>query len=335
MTPALINVTSQQHGVFTRAQALAAGLSPDEFRQHVEGGTWHRIRRGAYTTAAAWADAESAHRQKLGLQAATLQMDSPLVGSHETAAAMHGIELWEPSYEWINVTRPDRSARREGGVWHHQASLPDDETCLVDGLQLTSIIRTGLDVARAERDHEHALVAVDSALRALGGTFAERTVALTAMRALHLQRADWPGARLAGGAVAAADPRCGSVGESRTRVRLAELGLPEPLSQVYVFDEGDRLVAIADFAIEEHKTLIEFDGRSKYGLDGLTEDAMADRLWSEKLRQGRLQRLRWAVVRLVWSDLYHPERILAKVRAAFAEAASAGPILGSISLTAR
>jgi len=178
-------------------------------------------------------------------------------------------------------------------------------------------------------------VAVDSALRALGGTFEERTVALAAMRALHLERFDWPGARMAGGALAAADPRCGSVGESRTRVRLAELGFPEPQSQVYVYDEGGRLVGIADFAIEEHKTLIEFDGRGKYGLDGLTSDAVAKRLWSEKLRQSGLQRLRWAVVRIVWSDLRHPERILAKVRAAFAEAAMSGPLLGSISLTPR
>jgi hypothetical protein len=335
MTPALNAVSSHQHGVFTRAQALAAGVSPDEFRRHVDRRIWHRIRRGAYTTTEAWAEAMPADRQKLALQAATLQMDAPVVGSHETAAAIHGIELWEPSYEWINITRPDHSARREGGVWHHHASLPDDEVCVVDGLQLTSMIRTGLDVARGQRDHEHALVAVDSALRALGGTYEERAVALAAMRALHLDRADWPGARIAGGAVAAADPRCGSVGESRTRVRLAELGLPEPQSQVYVFDEAGRLVGIADFAIKEYKTLIEFDGRSKYGLDGLTADAMADRLWSEKLRQGRLQRLRWVVVRIVWSDLYHPERILAKVRAAFAEAAASGPILGSISLSPR
>ena len=262
-------------------------------------------------------------------------MDAPVVGSHETAAAVHGIELWEPSYEWINVTRPDRSARREGGVWHHQAGLPEDEVCLVDGLRVTSIIRTGLDVARNERDYEHALVAVDSALRALGGTYEERTAALAAMRALQIERADWPGARIAGGAVAAADPCCGSVGESLTRVRLVELRLPEPLSQVRVFDEGGRLVGIADFAIEEYKTLIEFDGRGKYGLDGLTGDAIAARLWSEKLRQGQLQRLRWAVVRLVWSDLFNPQRILAKVRAAFAEAATSGPLLGSISLTPR
>ena len=335
MTPALTKVINAQHGVFLRAQALAAGISADEFRRHVERGVWHRIRRGAYTTSQIWANASPAERQKLGLQAAALQLDPPVVGSHETAAAVHGFELWEPSYEWINITRADRSARREGGAWHHQACLPSQEVCVVDGLTVTSVIRTGLDVARYERDHEHALVAIDSALRSHGGTYEERAVALEAMRALHLERTDWPGARTAGGALAAADPRCGSVGESRTRVRLAELALPEPESQVYVYDECGRLAGIADFAMKDHKTLIEFDGRGKYGLDGLTSEAMAERLWSEKLRQGRLQRLRWAMVRLVWADLAHPARILAKVRAAFAEAATSGPLLGSISLSPR
>ena len=167
--------------------------------------------------------------RRLGLQAATLQLDAPVVGSHETAAAVHEIELWEPSYEWINVTRPDRSARREGGVWHHEAGLPDDEVVRRRRTPVTSIIRTGLDVARYARDHEHALVAVDSALRSVGGTYDERAVALAAMRALHLERADWPGARMAGGAVASPIRDAGSVGESRTRVRLVELGLPAPL----------------------------------------------------------------------------------------------------------
>lgn len=333
MTPALINVTGHQHGVFTRAQALETGTSPDEFRRQVERGTWRRIRRGAYTTREIWAAAGPARRQMLGLQAVTLQMAPPVVGSHETAAAVHGIELWDPSYEWINVTREERSARREGGVWHHEASLPPAEVSVAAGLGVTSLPRTGLDVARYAADHEHAVVAVDSALRAGSGTYDDRAAALEAMRHAHFGRADWPGARLAGSAIAAADPRCGSVGESRMRLRLAELGFPTPLSQVSIYDERDLLVGIADFAFIAEKTLGEFDGRAKYGLDGLSDEAMSARLWAEKLRQDRVRRLGWEIERAVWADLYNPGRLAAQFRAAFARAASTGPVRGSFSLT--
>jgi hypothetical protein len=335
MTPALIELSQRQLGVFTRAQALAIGISDDEIREHARRRRWCRIRRGAYTTPDVWAAADSVQRQVLGLQAATLQLQAPVVGSHETAAAVQSIELWEPSHEWIHVTRGDRSARREGGVWHHQTSLPAGDVVVVDGLRTTSLARTALDVARYAVDHEHAVVAVDSALRADGGTYASRTGALDAVRRMHLDQTDWPGARLAGGAVGAADPRCGSVGESRTRVRLAELGLPNPLTQVYVYDERGGLVGIADFALVERKTLVEFDGRIKYGLDGLRDEALSERLWAEKRREDRLRRLRWEIVRVVWADLYNPGRINAEVKDAAARAATTGPLRGSYTLESR
>ncbi len=202
MTPQLTNLMSQQHGVFTRAQALASGISPDEFRRQVERREWRRIRRGAYTTPETWAAPGENERQMLGFQAATLQLDAPLVASHETAAALHAVELWEPSHKWINVTRPDRSARREGGIWHHQAELPDDEIVVVNGLLTTSLARAGLDVARHASDREHALVAVDSALRGRGGSYEDRAALLETMRSMHLDRDEWPGARFAGAAAA-------------------------------------------------------------------------------------------------------------------------------------
>lgn len=332
MTPSLTHLMGQQHGVFTRAQALACGISPDEFRRNVERGEWCRVRRGAYTTPEIWTAASSADRQILGFQAAAIQLEPPVVASHETAAAIHAIELWEPAHDWIHVTRPDRSARREGGVWHHQAELPETEDVVVDGLRATSIPRTALDLARYAPDREHALVAVDSALRASGGAYDDRAALLERMRAMHLDRIDWPGARFAGGAVASADPRCGSVGESRSRVRFEEAGLPVPMTQAYVYNEGGVLVGISDFVFAEQKTIAEFDGRMKYGLDGLADDAMSARLWAEKLRQDELARLGWEIVRLIWADLYHVARIAAQMRAAFARADRSGPVRGSFSL---
>jgi hypothetical protein len=335
MTPALTALLANQNAVFTRAQALQHGISDEEASTALARREWSRVRRGAYTLSAVWADADAARRNVLRLQAVTLTTAQPLVGSHETAAAAQRIELWEPSYEWVHATRPDHSARREGGVWHHRAALPESEVVVVDGLLVTDPLRSAHDIARSGIDHEHAVVAIDSALRVSGRTFEDRAGAYERLRSMHLSRTDWPGARVAGGAVAAADPRCQSVGESRTRFTLAGQGFPEPLSQVYVYDERGRLVGIVDFALLQYKTLVEFDGRLKYGLDGLTPEAAAERLWREKLREDALRRLGWEIVRIVWADLYRPHRIAAEIRAAFTRAAGSAPLQGSYSLSPR
>ncbi len=118
-------------------------------------------------------------------------------------------------------------------------------------------------------------------------------------------------------------------------MRFEEIGLPAPLTQVSVYDEAGRLVGIADFAFPEQKTIAEFDGQAKYALDGLTGDALSARLFAEKRRQERLDRLGWEIVRIVWADLYRRAWIAAEMRAAASRAAARGPVRGTFSLTPR
>jgi hypothetical protein len=335
MTIELSRLLATQNSCFTRAQALRSGLSPDETRRHLEHGDWHAIRRGVYVDNELWHAADEQKRAVLELQAVALKTDSPVVGSHTTAAAVLGIELWEPSTEWVHVTRPDAAGRREAGVWHHEATLPESEILERSGLLVTSPVRTALDDARSGIDLEHAVVAVDSALRVSGATFEARAAAQREAVQAHLSRADWSGARTAGAAVAFSDSRSGSVGESRARVAFGVAGLPPPLTQVLVYDQWGNLVGIADFVFEEQRTIVEFDGRAKYGLDGLTPEAVGERLWAEKLRAQELERLGWEVVRIVWADLYRLDRIAALVRDGFDRASRRGPVRGSYALSAR
>lgn len=322
----------RQHGTFTRAQALASGISPDEARRNLSKGFWTTIRRGVYVDTTTWRGASDARRAVLGLQALVLKTAPEVVGSHETAAAAHGIELWDGSFDHVHVTRPDASGRREAGAWHHRAALDKDERVRVDGLLVTSPVRTGWDLARSGIDHEHAQVAVDSALRVAGSTFAERVTRQDELRAMHERRADWPGARVASRAVALSDPRAQSVGESRTRYHLVQQGLGWPLSQLYVYDERERLVGIVDHALVAQKVVVEFDGRVKYGLDGLDPEAVAAVLAREKQREEALRRLGWEVVRVVWADLFHPGRLAERVRDAIARGAMTAPLRGSYDL---
>lgn len=75
----------------------------------------------------------------------------------------------------------------------------------------------------------------------------------------------------------------------------------------------------ADFLVGT-RVLVEFDGRSKYGMDGRRSE---DVLWAEKLREDRLRALGYIVVRLVWADLDRPQRVMARVLAALRVAEAA------------
>ena len=75
----------------------------------------------------------------------------------------------------------------------------------------------------------------------------------------------WPGTRQARRAVALLDPRSESPGESVSRVRLHEDGLPVPDPQQDIFDEDGQFVASVDFCWKKQRTIGEFDGKIKYG----------------------------------------------------------------------
>jgi very-short-patch-repair endonuclease len=77
--------------------------------------------------------------------------------------------------------------------------------------------------------------------------------------------------------------------------------------QLEVRDADGRMVP--DFAWRRERILLEFDGKGKY-LRGMSpgEDP-GEVVWREKRREDRLRALGWIVVRVVWADLMHPERL--------------------------
>ena len=156
-----------------------------------------------------------------------------------------------------------------------------------------------------------AVVVCDSALRA--GTSPQE------LRAALASVAWRTGGPAAARAVAFADGRSGSAGESLSRVVLHELGFdPEDLQTPFRDPEG--LVGITDFSWLSHGTVGEFDGRVKYGRDASGGDGR-DVLWREKLREDRLRALRLQIVRWTWADLDRPEEIARRIRAAWQRAA--------------
>ncbi len=308
--PRLRPVMATQAGLFTAAQAYAAGHTHREI-QHLRAiGALRSVRRGVYAHEGEYARLTGAAKHLVDARGVLLSLSAPAALSHETAAVRTGLELLSPDLTELHLTRPELPASRlEAGVRHHAAALPDRHVTLHDGARVTSAARTAVDVARTS-DFARGLAAVDSALRS-GATADEVREVLFFARA-------WSGSRRASRAVAHADGRSANPGESRSRAVLIDAGLAPTGLQVRV-DDTFGLVGVVDFGWLPLRVVGEFDGRGKYGADA---HGAADAVWAEKRREDRLRALGLHVVRWTWVDLIEPDRWLARLREALATAQS-------------
>jgi hypothetical protein len=232
--------------------------------------------------------------------------------SHGSAAVLYGLPVWPAAVERVHVTRSrSGNGMRRSLVHVHGAPLRAHEIVLIDNMPVTSLGRTVLDLGRT-LPMTQAVAAGDRAL-ALGLTRAELEAGL-----LTMQR--WPGVRAARRVVAFLDVRSESAGESMSRVRLVEEGLPRPDLQREIFAPDGRLIARVDFYWEEHKTVGEFDGKIKYGRLLEPGQRIEDVIFDEKIREDAVRDLGLQVVRWITRDLYRPGVLRERVLRAFARA---------------
>lgn len=286
------------------------GLTHNELRQLVKGGALARVRHGAYARQLA-EDFEARHRQLIAATLPRLGPDTYL--SHASAALLYGWPSWADQLERVHVTKPRSAGGRRGRLVHvHTAALTSTDRAELGGHPATGRPRTVVDCARTW-DFSRAVGLADAALRA--GLAREDFMAQVDLV---------PGRRGAAQArriTAFADGRAESVGESFSRVVVAELNVSAPDLQVEVFDDLGRLVARSDFGWVEQRTLGDFDGRIKYGRLLRPGQTPGEAIVAEKRREDMLRDLGWEIVRWMWEDLKHPELIEARLRRAFARAA--------------
>ncbi|CAA9217064.1 MAG: hypothetical protein AVDCRST_MAG57-383 [uncultured Blastococcus sp.] len=288
-----------------RRQAVREGWSDDELGRLVRAGSLVRLRRGAYVDGTLPADAAATHR--LLVHATLAGLRRPAVVSHQSAAVLLGLPLWDVPLDRVHVTRRPDAWNATGRVLCcHVARLRDDELVEVDGLLVTGPVRTALDLARS-LPHEAAVVALDAALR-IG------LLSLETLRTRLFDIAGTRGSRSAARAVQFADGRSESVGESRSRVILDRWKLAPSALQFEVRSADGGLVGRTDFAWEEQRLLGEFDGRVKYGRLLRPGQEPGDAVFEEKRREDAVRDEGWGVVRWVWSDLARPDRLAARVR---------------------
>ena len=315
----------------TRPALLAAGYSDRELRRLRRTGELNQVRRGSYLRGQPPDDA--ALRHLLAARAALDHLAGGVACSHVTAAVLHGLPVWRIPLQRVHVTRI-RSASRNGSrtnarVHVHATPLTTDEVVMVAGTPVTSLARTAVDLARS-LPFEEAVAVLDAVLHGkrdgpateprtpvvgpLDGPASGHPAPLRpATRCEPLDPAELatvlemaagcPGVPAARRAIAFADGRSASVGESRSRVAIRRAGLPEPVLQWSVLGADGRLIGMVDFGWPERRTVGEFDGRVKYGALLRPGQDPGDAVFEEKRREDRLRDQGLAVVRWTWPDL--------------------------------
>jgi hypothetical protein len=296
--------SDEQTPLVLRRDRVTDGWSDDELARARRSGALSRVRRGAYVEGALPTAAAVRHHLLVRATVAGLRRDA--VVSHESAAVLHGLPTWGLRLGRVHVTRrPPASSDVSRTLRCHVARLGDDEVTAVGGIPVTDPVRTALDLARC-LPFEVAVVVLDGLLAAGpadGGVLRDRLT----------RTAGTQGSRAAARAVAFADGRSESVGESRSRVLLHRLGLAPSDVQHPVRAADGRLLGRADFAWETERLLGEFDGRVKYGRLLRPGQAPGDVVFEEKRREDAMRAEGWGVVRWTWDEISGSGAVAARV----------------------
>lgn len=285
---------------------VAEGYRYSDLTTLARAGELKHLRRGAYTRNLAELDEADRHRQ---LVFATLPLLVASVVSHLSAAVLHQLPLPLVRLRYVQVTRPAAgSGQRRGLVHRFAAPLATDEIAVVDGIPVTSLARTVVDLGRT-LPFADAVAAADAALR--------RGLAPADLELAVDRAAGRPGVAAARRVAAFADARSESPGESHSRVVLQAIGLAPSSLQQIVVDHHGREVARCDFGWEAHRTVGEFDGLVKYGRPLKPGQTAADVVYAEKLREDAVRDVGWQMVRWNWPGLQREQVLAEQLRRAF------------------
>jgi very-short-patch-repair endonuclease len=241
-------IASRQHGVVSRAQAIAAGMSPRAIQHRVVNDLWAVLHPGVYLmpgVPAGWEQEEIA---------ACLWAQG--LASHRAAA-----RLWDlpglASYGRCEVTVTHcHLPPRCGIVVHYTSRLLPHHITRSKGIPVTTIERTLVDLG-AVVSRSRVAMAVDDALRRRITTLGKFTKCLAESGGRGRRGAGVIRPILADRAGIDRAPE--SPLETKLLALLRRSPLPMPELQYEIWD-GPLFVARVDFAYPERKLAIEVDG---------------------------------------------------------------------------
>ncbi len=177
--------------------------------------------------------------------------EPPAIGGY-AAAELLGASCG-PSTAPVDLVVGRRRVRPRPGVRIRQDVLTPDEVETVDGLLVTSCLRTAWDLVRTLADPVERVVALDALARV--GKFEPSELLV-----MSGSRPRARGCCRISGAVARADRRAASPPETRMRLGLADEGVPAPIPQLEVRDDAGWFVGYVDLGWDEAKVAAEYQG---------------------------------------------------------------------------
>jgi len=176
---ALYQIAEQQAGYFTAAQARQAGFSSSLLSYHLDAGRFARVRPRIYRLVQFPA---SPHED---LYVAWLQAGPDAVISHDSALALYDLSDLLPGQIHVTVLRT--ASRRRRGLQLHTKHLTQEDVTHYEGLPVTTVLRTLVDVTIAGLADEQVQQAIREVLRR-GLVTRESLLRLAASRRIRLAR---------------------------------------------------------------------------------------------------------------------------------------------------
>ncbi len=291
-------------GGFTTADATSVGVGSRLLSAAVQRRELVRLRRGGYAFADTYLRLSPEQRF---LVRARLEADlnpGRVALSHRAAALEHGLPLVDHDLRLVDLARLDRQSGRKTSTARHHETVTARELVEIGG-RAVSALPWAVWEAGTCAGPASALVLVDAALHS-GNTDVEE------LRRVGEHFAHVKGSPAVRTALALADPKAESPGESLTRWLCHVFRLPMPDSQVEIVDASGRLIGRVDFAWEEFRHVVEFDGKIKYGRGFDPKKTPEQIVMDERARETAICRQRWGMTRLVWSQVHPPAEATAR-----------------------
>jgi hypothetical protein len=287
----LAALAAAQHGVVSTRQLNELGYTASAIGRRLKAGRLHRIHRGVYSVGN---PAVSPHGRCL---AAVLASGEGALLSHGSAAWLWGIAPTCPRISQVTV--PRRGHGRAAIRVHHVGTLVDADRSSVDGIAVTALPRTLLDLAASERPRRLQKL-VDRAKRLA-------LLDLAAIDALLDRRPGAPGSPALRSALALY--RHEVFDRARSELLFLQLveraGIRQPALNTWVAGH------VLDAYWDRERFAVEIDGWKAHGTRAAFE---ADRLRDEELKLAGIDVIRVTARRIE----REPDRVAARLQALLA-----------------
>ena len=268
-----------------------------------------RLARGAYVPATELRELNDDDRYRLKVLAVAQTRRHEMVVSHWSAAVLHGLPVarsW-PTGVHVSIGRVS-GGRSRRDVVKHAIPVSDDEIIEIDGVLVTSIARTVLDLA-VSADRESAVIATDRALLIDRFGRVPALVTLDQLWDSYVARGNFRGSARARAVLEFGETGAESPLESLSRLSMRTIGCPAPELQ-RGFTDYAGAIGNVDFYWERFRLVGEADGAIKY-LDPRMRGgkSAAEVVVAEKRREDRIRAIGEGVTRWPWEIGVRPHAL--------------------------